>query len=291
MKITSLFSRSLAVLATGLMFLPSLSSAEEAKSAVKPLKALLICGGCCHDYTKQKNILSAGISARANVEWTLFQDPDNSTKHKVELYSSPDWAKGYDVVVHDECFSDIKDLDFIRGIVKAHADGVPGVNLHCAMHCYRTAADVGHPVKAGTDDSIWFDYIGIQSSGHGAQKPIVLTFTQKDSPILKGLTEWTTINEELYNNIQVFNTTLGLVKGKQDAGDHEGQNNNVVVWTHEYGPKKTRIFSTTLGHNNETVGSDNYLNLVTNGLLWACSKLGDDGKPASGYEAQKAAGK
>ena len=31
----------------------------------KPLKALLIAGGCCHDYAKQHEILSKGIQARA----------------------------------------------------------------------------------------------------------------------------------------------------------------------------------------------------------------------------------
>ena len=52
---------------------------------------------------------------------------------------------------------------------------------------------------------------------------------------------------------------------------------------HEYGAKKTKVFTTTLGHNNTTVGDAKYLDLVTNGLLWATGKLGQDGKPAPGY--------
>ncbi len=58
---------------------------------------------------------------------------------------------------------------------------------------------------------------------------------------------------------------------------------SVVAWTNEFGPKKTRIFSTTLGHNNETVADARYLDLVTRGVLWAGGKLGDDGKPVDGY--------
>ena len=42
-----------------------------------------------------------------------------------------------------------------------------------------------------------------------------------------------------------------------------------------------------MGHNNETVADDRYLNLVTNGLLWACGKLDNDGKPVAGYAAEK----
>ena len=46
----------------------------------------------------------------------------------------------------------------------------------------------------------------------------------------------------------------------------------VVAWTNHYGPNKTRIFSTTIGHNNETVADDRYLELVTRGILWATGR-------------------
>src|SRR5215213_8899510 len=70
---------------------------------VKPIKALLVVGGCCHDYDHQKQILSEGISARANVEWDIVQQGGTATNSKIELYENPDWYKGYDVVVHGEC--------------------------------------------------------------------------------------------------------------------------------------------------------------------------------------------
>ena len=70
---------------------------------------------------------------------------------------------------------------------------------------------------------------------------------------------------------------MTLAKGKQ------GNQEAVILWTHEYGAAKTRVFSTTLGHNNETVADPRYLDLVTRGLLWACGKLDDSGKPKEGY--------
>ncbi len=33
----------------------------------KPLRALLITGGCCHDYAAQKDILKKGIEERAHI--------------------------------------------------------------------------------------------------------------------------------------------------------------------------------------------------------------------------------
>jgi type 1 glutamine amidotransferase len=58
------------------------------------------------------------------------------------------------------------------------------------------------------------------------------------------------------------------------------------VWVNEYGEKKSRVFGTTIGHHNETMLEDTYLDLVTRGLLWASGKLDDDGKPVAGYEAK-----
>lgn len=223
----------------------------------KPIKALLITGGCCHDYAKQKEILKRGIEARALVEVTLVHSTDKSTKARFEMYDSPDWARGYDVVIHDECSADVKEMPYVENILNAHKHGVAAVNLHCAMHCYRT----------GKDD--WFQFVGIQSTSHGPQKPIDITFLDRAHPITTGLENWTTINEELYNNVKLFDTAVPLARGRQDVGNRV--DDSVVAWANQYG--QGRVFSTTLGHNNETVADPRYLDLVTRGLLWSVNRL------------------
>jgi type 1 glutamine amidotransferase len=225
---------------------------------VKPLRVLLVSGGCCHDYTAQKDVLAKGLEARAHVRVDVIEQGGRTTNTQIELYKSPDWAKGYDVVLHDECFANVKDLDFIRGILRPHQEGTPAVNLHCAMHCYRS----------GTDD--WFSFVGLQSTGHGPQKPIDITFVDNGHPITETLSDWTTINEELYNQKKLFDTAHPLAKGKQKPDDDV-----VVAWTNLYGPKKTRVFGTTIGHNTATLGDPRYLEMVTRGLLWSCDKLND----------------
>lgn len=228
----------------------------------KPIRALFICGGCCHDYAKQKDIITKGVSARANVEWTIAYDPNNGTKHINPIYNSADWSKGYDVVVHDECSADVKDLGVINRILKPHREGLPAVVIHCGMHCYRSA---GFP-----DVTPWFEFTGMQSTGHGAQLPIAIHFTDKESPITKGLTDWTTIHEELYNNSagKPLATAHPLATGEQ------GKTKTIVAWTNEYNGK-TKVFCTTIGHNNETCADPRYLDLVTRGLLWSVGKLDD----------------
>lgn len=290
MKRSSLILPPLLAVFTGaaLFFSSGNQTSAQSDAKPKPLKALLVLGGCCHDYAQQQNILKAGIEERANIIVDIAYTADKGTGAKFPQYEKDDWAKGYDVIIHDECSADVKELTYVNRVLQPHRDGTPGVNLHCAMHCYRTAVKgVGSPVTPKTDDSLWFDYTGIQSSGHGAQKPIVLTNLDPASPILQGQAEWTTIGEELYNNIQIFPTAHPLIRGKQDAGDKEGQNNTVVAWTNEYGDKKTRVFSTTLGHNNQTVSDDRYLNLVTKGLLWATDKLNADGSVKEGFGPAK----
>lgn len=252
-----------------------------------PLRALLITGGCCHDYAAQKDILKEGIEARANIKVDVIYSPDTSTAPPLEIYGNPKYADGYDVVIHDECAADVKDKAVVEGVLAPHRAGVPGVNLHCAMHCYRTAPDVKVPVKPGTDDSLWFDYLGLQSSGHGPQKPIAIVFTDKTHPVANGLADWTTIKEELYNNIVVRDGTRAIARGSQEPNDKPNITESVVVWTSEYGDKKTRVFSTTIGHNNETVSDGRYLDLVTRGVLWACGKLQESGKPTEGYGPTK----
>src|ERR1041385_7952759 len=61
-----------------------------AADAAKPIHALLVTGGCCHDYTHQKKILTEGISARANVEWAIVHEGDGKTDHRISIYEKPD---------------------------------------------------------------------------------------------------------------------------------------------------------------------------------------------------------
>jgi type 1 glutamine amidotransferase len=245
------------------ILLAVLSISAFGADAPKPLRALLIAGGCCHQYDKQKDVLKQGLEKRADVQVEVIYSPDTSTKARFELYEKADWAKGYDVIIHDECSSDVKEESYVQNILNAHKT-VPAVNLHCAMHSYRT----------GTDD--WFEFVGIQSTGHGPQEPIEIKFVDTEHPVTKGLTNWTTIREELYNNVKQFETAKPLARGKQVVKQRDGSTKEieyVVAWANDYG--NARVFSTTLGHNTATVADERYLELVTRGLLWATRK-GED---------------
>jgi type 1 glutamine amidotransferase len=140
------------------------------------------------------------------------------------------------------------------------------------MHCYRSE---GWPKKT----TPWFEFTGLATTGHGAQLPIAITFVDKESPITKGMADWTTGNEELYNNItgKLQETAQPLARGKQVTKDKNGvekSTETIVAWTNTYNGK-AKVFGTTLGHNNATVGDAKYLDLITRGLLWSVGKLDD----------------
>ena len=249
---------------------------QSVSAETKPLKVMLITGGCCHDYKTQTELLKKGIEERIQAEVVQIHVDDKTTKPALPIFGNPDYAAGFDVVIHDECAAGITDPVVIAGVLKPHVDGTPAVNLHCAMHSYRFG-DFKQKVEPTADNGKWFEFLGLQSTGHGPQKPIDIAFVDKEHHITKTLADWTTINEELYNNIAIHEGAHVLAKGKQ------GNQETVVAWTNLYGAKKTRVFGTTIGHNNDTVGDARYLDLVTRGLLWACGKIDEKGNIAAGY--------
>src|SRR3954466_4969668 len=101
----------LLLFALAFLLAPALHAAD-----AKPLKVLMVTGGCCHDYENQKHILAEGISARANVEFTIVHEEGPEGKadksHKISIYEKEDWANGYDVVLHNECFGAVTDVPF-----------------------------------------------------------------------------------------------------------------------------------------------------------------------------------
>jgi putative heme-binding domain-containing protein len=224
--------------------------------APKPIRVLLVCGGCCHDYTRQKVLIAEGLAERAHIEVTAVQQGGTATNSKIPLYEKADWSKGYDLVIHDECFSDVNDSQYIAGILAPHKAGLPAVVLHCAMHCYRD----------GTDQ--WFKFCGVTSRMHGAGYPHEVLNRDPAHPIMKEFgPAWANPAGELYWIEKIWPTAHPLASSKNKENGHD----EVCVWTNQF--EKGRVFGTTLGHHNETVGSKAYLDMLTRGVLWAVDKL------------------
>lgn len=267
------------VLGVGLGVAPTIPAAGA--EPVRPLRALYITGGCCHDYAAQKKILTEGISARANVEWVIIEAGGTGTRFKNiqnSPYQNPAWAQGFDVVVHNECFADDADPEYVQKVLAPHRAGVPAVVLHCTMHTFRALK---------TDQ--FREFLGVTSPGHGPQHPLDVKVLRPDHPIMQGFpAHWRTGPEELYAVTKLWPNTVPLAAAADKTKDASGQwvdtpRQHTLIWVNTYG--QGRVFGTTLAHANQTLADPVFLDVLTRGLLWACDKLQDNGQPKPGYEA------
>ncbi len=237
------------------------SAVEPAPSDAKPLQAMLVTGGCCHDYDAQKVIITEGLSQHLGpIEWTIHQyaEPKDT---RAAVYDNPDWAAGFDLVVHNECFGAMDDAALVNRIVAGHREyKVPAIFIHCSMHSYRTSA------AADT----WREFIGVTSTFHeGAKRPLTVVPTDvgKTSGLVKPLNDsWETPNGELYIILKVWPGTNVLAT----AYSTEKKADQPVFWQRE--EPGVRVFATTLGHHNETMRSEAWQDIVSAGTRWALGR-------------------
>lgn len=227
--------------------------------SVGPLRALLVTGGCCHNYPFQAETLTKAVSARADVAWTVVNEGGRGTRAQIPLYDDPEWARPYDVVVHNECFADTTDADYIRRITEAHRSGTPAVVIHCAMHTYR-----------GAEIDDWREFLGVTSRRHDHQSRYEVKPVAPDHPIMAGFpATWTTPMDELYIIEKIWPGAQALATSVSERD----QQTYPVMWVNQFG--NARVFGTTYGHTDETFQDPVFLNTVTRGILWAAGRLKD----------------
>lgn len=80
------------------------------------------------------------------------------------LIEDPDWAKGYDLIIHDEYAALKKDSKVIT---------VPAVHLHCAVHSFCAS------------NNQWHEHIGLSSDRHGPHLPVAVEILEPKHAITK----------------------------------------------------------------------------------------------------------
>ena len=243
---------------------------DKAAPETKPLKVMFIAGGGYHDYSKQAPFLKEKLSELANVEIGIVNGGKDS--HAVPaIFSDPKFGEGYDAIIYDLCYAtDSKPIDpkAYEKVLEVTKAGKPAVLVHCAMHCFRPAAD-------------WAQFAGMRTNHHERFGPFEARPADKNNPITKGWPDdWKTAGDEQYVTEEVYPDTVKLVIST-GVGEKAKHPENVVAWEHTYG--QGRVFGTTLGHDMKTTADPHYLQLLASGLLWACDKLDESGAPKPGY--------
>jgi uncharacterized protein len=223
------------------------------------IQALLITGGGWHDYETQEKMLIEGINQHLGdrIEWTIIHEGDGEPDYHVSLFKEENWTEGYDVVVHNTGFGRVTDPDYVAHLVEQHW-GTPAVLIHAAVHSYRYA----EPADP------WFEFMGFQSMWHERQREFEVKNVAPEHPIMNGFPEtWLTPLDEVY----VVERVWGDITPLAEAYGAETEEYHIVTWTHEI--NSTRIFATSLGHNNEIFEKDEFLGKIANGLMWAVGRL------------------
>ncbi len=255
------------LLITAILLCSSIGCSVDPVKTQDPIKALIVTGGCCHDYKSQAKFLQKGISQYANVDFTVINE-GKGTEHVHSIFTAENWTKGYDVIIHNECSANVGD-EVGAKVAKEHHDfGVGAVMIHCAFHTFRSM-----------EGDEWRACLGATSKTHTHQAPVVITFDKPNHPILKGTKEFTTGKEELYVIDKVFDHSIPIATGTQ------GETQYPLMFANKYG--KAKIFSVTIGHNNATFEIDEWMHIVAKGLLWSCGKLDENGIAIKGYGPTK----
>jgi len=260
-----MWSRSFSIAAALLVSLTSVASLS-ADEEQKPIRALMITGGCCHDYDMQKHLIAEGLNMRVKtpIEWTIHHYRGTPGKkpredQRIPIYNEQGWADDFDIVIHNECFAHERDPEWIEKIIKPHREGVPAIVVHCTMHSYGFGK-----VQP------WVEFLGVSSPRHGAKYSFLVEPVAKDSPIAKAFGDgWQTPQGELYHINEVTESATPIAHAKRQGKGKETY--DVCYWTNQYG--KGRVFGTTVGHHNETVEDPVYQDALARGFLWALDRF------------------
>lgn len=241
-----------------LVLLLTLTVVPGASGQESPIRALLITGGGWHDYDSQKHLLIEGVKERLGdeIEWTIIHEDEGAPGHQVSVLQQENWAEDYDVVVHNTGYARVRDSDFVARFVKHHK-GTPAVLIHAAIQSYRFA----EPADP------WFAFVGLQSMVSEDPGQLEIENVNQSHPVMEDVPEMFLIPED---EVYITEKIWGDITLQAHTYGEETQEYQPVTWTHE--ADSTRVFATTLGHSNETFEQEEFITMVTNGILWAVGR-------------------
>jgi type 1 glutamine amidotransferase len=153
--------------------------------------------------------------------------------------------------------------------VRAHlAAGKPVVGIRTACHAF-ALRPTDPPVAATL--ATWQDFDPAVLGGHytnhhpaGPQTAIALAPGAGAHAILKGISVARLVGAgSLYKVSPLEAGTSPLL-----IGQIPGQPAEPIAWTHLYGPKRARVFYTSLGHPDDFKNAE-FRHLLANGVAWA----------------------
>jgi type 1 glutamine amidotransferase len=158
----------------------------------------------------------------------------------------------------------VAELDAVRNYLDS---GKPLVGIRTACHAF--APQGRAKVPPGSASWIEFDpqVLGGHYVGHydnGPMTKISIASGAERSVFLNGIDVKALVGNGSLYRVSPLNASCNAVL----LGTISGKPTEPVVWTHQYGPGKARIFYTSLGHPDD-FKEPAFRRLLLNGILWA----------------------
>lgn len=213
--------------------------------------------GIYHNYQSQAEAITGALASRVNVRFDV-------SLHELSRWKTTDYAQGYDVLIYNICDADNQDAQLIANHRRQLEDlGVPALFIHCTMHSYR-------------ETQLWWPVVGLETLHHEDQHAMSQRRLRQHPVVNSVPADWVVQKDELYINRSFLGEGL-LGSPGLDGETH------VTAWLHSLGD--TRLFGTTLGHNESTISDPVFQQMLANALLYVTGHLDDSGVPAVGYGA------
>ncbi|MDF1753033.1 MAG: discoidin domain-containing protein [Verrucomicrobiales bacterium] len=206
----------------------------------KKIKGLFIPQSTAKHSDWRTTAITEGISKRSKlpIEWVIGENTE-------AFFSRDDWAKDTDIVVYS---GQIKP-QVIGKVLEFHRSGSPALLIHDSL--------------IQSEDEEWTAFCGAEVSLPKAKRTKNLSLSNTE----KNISLWLTPRELVINVKNPVTTSKILYQIEQRQSV-----TTPAVWSHEYGPEQSRIFAVTPGSNNKTLNQPPYLDILTNGFLWATRK-------------------
>lgn len=216
-----------------------------------PLRALLLTGQNNHDWRSTTPFLKEQLEMTGRFTVDVTEDPSQLSLGDL---------RAYDVLI-DNYFGDAWSEATNAAFLQYLSEGGGVVVIHAADNAFVGWAEfeslVGALWRAGT--------------GHGTRHRYVVTLTQPEHPILRGLSHFLHAPDELYHKLQWSPDSQAEVIADAYSRPEEGGTGayEPMLIVNRWG--RGRMFHTAMGHDNVSFANPAHAVILARGAEWAAT--------------------
>jgi len=212
-----------------------------------PVRVLMLATGEAHDYDALPRKLADVLTASGQIRVRVTNDLADFT---------PANLAEADVMLFNCCIKQPPEPPVREAILDALAAGKGLVAMHCAVWSFQ-----------GWDE--WPTIVGGQFESHDPYGPLTSVVVDGSNPILNGVPNRFTFDDEPYVMVAHSPDARPLVHSAEPHGGHPAP--EPMVWTQRY--RGSRVYTILYGHDESSQHDPVFGMLLRNGVLWAAGRL------------------